>query len=53
MYLADSDEEIELVVKFSNKKVTFNEKKNQIIIFNEEDPVHQSRHFWPFPQKRF
>lgn len=38
MYLADSEEEIELVVKFSNKKVTIDESKNQVFIFNEEAP---------------
>lgn len=39
MYLSDSeDEKICLIIKFSNKKVTFNEKKNRVIIFNAEEP---------------
>jgi hypothetical protein len=39
MYLSDSDEEEEIIVKFSDKKVTFDESKNKTIIFNAEEPL--------------
>jgi hypothetical protein len=37
MYLEDSEEEIELIVKFiKSKKVTFDESKNQVYWVNDE-----------------
>jgi len=48
MYLSDSEEETELIIKFSSKKVTFDESKNQIFIFNEEAPPTPTKYVFPF-----
>lgn len=52
MYLSDSEDEVELIIKFSSKKVTIDESKNQIFIFNEEAPPiappHTSKYVFSF-----
>ena len=45
MYLEDSeDEETQLIIKFSSKKVTFDESKNVIHIFSEEAPPKANKY---------
>jgi hypothetical protein len=52
MHLADSeDDEPVLIIKFSNKKVTIDESKNKVYIFNEEDPPKQSKYAFLFRRK--
>lgn len=51
MYLADSEDEEELIVKFSDKKVTIDESKNQIYIFNDQEPPHKPKYVNPFRRK--
>lgn len=52
MYFADSEEEEEkLIIKFSAKKVTINESKNRIYIFNETDPPKPAKYLRFFQRK--
>lgn len=51
MYLSDSEEEIELIIKFSTKKVTFDESKNKVFIFNELAPPKLPKYNFLFQQK--
>ncbi|MFM2010997.1 MAG: hypothetical protein RLZZ479_1388 [Bacteroidota bacterium] len=50
MYLEDSEDD-EIIIKFSSKKVTIDESKNTIHIFNEEAPPKSPKYVLPFQRK--